>query len=252
MDGYVGKLLEVDLAPAHCARSRWSRSWRGHYIGGSGLAARLYLDRLGGPPYPGPLDAEAPLIVMTGPVAGHLLPGSSRFAVCGRSPLTGFWGEASCGGFFAPALKAAGYRRPDHHRRGGRARLPAGGERPGRAARRGRPVGQRHLRDRRRPESAPRRAARTLSIGPAGENLVRYAAAVHDKGHAAGRTGMGAVMGSKRLKAIVASGRGKPSRGRARARSSRCARPSWPSSRTTSPRRPSRPTAPTARCTWDR
>ena len=147
---------------------------------------------------------------MTGPVAGQPLPGSSRFTVCGRSPQTGFWGEASCGGFFAPGLKAAGYdglvitgaaTSPVYLLvENGRAELADAAGLWGRdtyetddvlKARHG-------------------AAARTLCIGPAGENLVRYAAVIHDKGHAAGRTGMGAVMGSKRLKAIVALGRGKP------------------------------------------
>src|SRR5512136_3022837 len=109
MNGYAGKLLEIDLDAGTTREIALAPELARATIGGSGLAARLYLDRLDGPPYPGPLDAAAPLIVMTGPVAGHLLPGSSRFAVCGRSPQTGFWGEASCGGFFAPALKAAGY-----------------------------------------------------------------------------------------------------------------------------------------------
>jgi aldehyde:ferredoxin oxidoreductase len=109
MHGYVGKLLEVDLAFRALHEIALEPALARAAIGGSGLAAWLYLDRLGQPPYPGPLDAGAPLIVMTGPVAGHPLPGSSRFAICGRSPQSGFWGEASCGGYFAPALKAAGY-----------------------------------------------------------------------------------------------------------------------------------------------
>ncbi len=210
MYGYAGKLLEVDLSAGTLTEIALAPEPARDYIGGSGLAARLYLDHLGGPPYPGPLDAASPLIVMTGPVAGHLLPGSSRFAICGRSPQTGFWGEASCGGFFAPALKAAGYdgliitgaaASPVYLLvENGRAELVDATDLWGR--------------DTYETDDALKArhgaAARTLSIGPAGENLVRYAAVIHDKGHAAGRTGMGAVMGSKHLKAIVALGRGKP------------------------------------------
>ncbi len=210
MYGYTGKLLQVDLGSGATREIALQPDLARIYIGGSGLAARLYLDRFSAPPYPEPLDADNPLIVMTGPVAGHLLPGSSRFVICARSPQTGLWGEASCGGFFAPALKAAGFDG-----------LIITGAASG-------PVyllisdGRAELRDATdlwgrdtyetddALKASHGRAARTVSIGPAGENLVRYAAVVHDKGHVAGRTGMGAVMGSKRLKAIVAVGRGKP------------------------------------------
>lgn len=211
MYGYSGKMLEVDLSTGAMRDLALDLGLARDYIGGSGLAARLYLDRLGGAPYPGPLDPANPLLVMTGPVAGHLLPGSSRFALCARSPQTGLWGEASCGGFFAPSLKAAGY---DGLIVTGAASAPVyllveNGRAELRDAA--------HLwgRDTYETDDALKAAhgaaARTVCIGPAGENLVRYAAVVHDKGHAAGRTGMGAVMGSKRLKAIVALGKGKPS-----------------------------------------
>jgi aldehyde:ferredoxin oxidoreductase len=209
MYGYVGVLLEVDLTSGEVSEIALDPDLTRATIGGSGLAAGLYLDRLGRPPYAAPLEAGAPLIVMTGPVAGHALPGSSRFAICGRSPQTGFWGEASCGGFFAPALKAAGYdgliitgaaAAPVYLLvEGGRAEL--------------RDAAGLWGRDTYATDDALKTlhgaAARTLSIGPAGENLVRFAAVIHDKGHAAGRTGMGAVMGGKRLKAIVATGRRK-------------------------------------------
>ena len=210
MYGYAGKLLEVDLDSGAVRDLALAPALARATIGGSGLAAQLYLDRLGRPPYPGPLDAAAPLIVMTGPVAGHLLPGSSRFALCGRSPQSGFWGEASCGGFFAPALKAAGYdgliitgaaAAPVYLLvENGRAELRDAADLWG---------SDTYATD----DALKARhgaAARTLSIGPAGEALVRYAAVVPDKGHVAGRTGMGAVMGSKHLKAIVALGKGKP------------------------------------------
>jgi aldehyde:ferredoxin oxidoreductase len=210
MHGYVGKLIEVNLASGALREIALEPELARATIGGSGLAARLYLDRLGRPPFPGPLDPDAPLIVMTGPVAGHSLPGSGRFAICGRSPQTGFWGEASCGGFFAPALKAAGFdgllligaaATPVYLLvENGRAELHDASGLWGR--------------DTYATDDALKglhgATARTLSIGPAGENLVRYASVLHDKGHAAGRTGMGAVMGSKRLKAIVAAGCGRP------------------------------------------
>jgi aldehyde:ferredoxin oxidoreductase len=210
MFGYAGKVLEIDLAAGTLREIPLDRELARATIGGSGLAAHLYLDRMGAPPYAGPLDASAPLIVMTGPMAGHPLPGSSRFVLCARSPQTGFWGEDSCGGFFAPALKAAGY---DGLIITGAATAPvyllveAGGTELRDAS--GLWGGDTYATDDAL-KALHGATARTLSIGPAGENLVRYAAVIHDKGHAAGRTGMGAVMGSKRLKAVVATGRGKP------------------------------------------
>jgi aldehyde:ferredoxin oxidoreductase len=209
MSGYTGKLLEVDLTTGRSREMPLDPALARDYLGGSGLAARLYLDRLGRPPCPEALDPANPLLIMTGPVAGHLVPGSSRFAVCARSPLTGFWGESSCGGFCAPALKAAGYDgiivtgaapSPVYLLvENGRAEIRDAADLWGR--------------DTYACDDALKvrhgKSARTLIIGPAGEKLVRFAAAVHDKGHVAGRTGMGAVMGSKRLKAIVVQGTGK-------------------------------------------
>jgi aldehyde:ferredoxin oxidoreductase len=209
VNGYVGRLLAVDLGSGEMRSLPLDAAVARAYIGGSGLAARLFLDRLTTPPADA-LDSANSLIIMTGPVAGHQLPGSSRFAVCARSPLTGLWGESSCGGHFAPALKAAGY---DGIVITGAAAQPVyllirDGKPELRAAD--------HLwgLDTYAVDDALKAAhgglARTLSIGVAGEKLVRFAAAVHDKAHAAGRTGMGAVMGSKRLKAVVALGKGRP------------------------------------------
>jgi len=181
MHGYVGKLLEVDLTSGVVRDLPLDAAVARDYIGGSGLAARLYLDRVTAP-YPEPFDPANPLIILTGPVAGHLVPGSSRFAVCTRSPLTGLWGESSGGGYLAPALKAAGCD---------------GLIIIGKAAR---PVyllvqdGSVVIRDAEglwgkdtyETDAALKRLhgkqARTLSIGQAGERLVRFAAAVHDRG----------------------------------------------------------------------
>lgn len=208
MHGYTGTLLQVDLSARTVRMLPLDPTFAREYIGGSGLAARLYLDRVAAP-YPGPFDPSNPLVLLTGPLAGHLVPGSSRFALCSRSPLTGLWGESSGGGYLAPALKAAGY---DGIIFTGAADSPVyllveneSVETRDAAELWGKDtyetdaiLKQRHGKQ-----------ARTLSIGPAGERLVRFAAAVHDRGHVAGRTGMGAVMGSKRLKAVVALGSGR-------------------------------------------
>ncbi len=176
------------------------------FIGGSALGAKLFLD--GYSLSADPLAPESPLMVMTGPMVGSGFPGTSRFAVCAKSPLTGIWGESACGGTFGPELKKAGYD---------------GIVITGQSAA---PVllsiveGKAHLIDAAGlwgkdvyettdllKKGDP--GLKVLAIGPAGENLVRFAAIGNDKGHFVGRTGLGAVMGAKRLKAISVRGSGK-------------------------------------------
>ena len=145
---------------------------------------------------------------MTGPMVGSGFPGTSRFAVCAKSPLTGIWGESACGGTFGPELKKAGY---DGIVITGRAEKPVSlfiveGE--------ARLLDAADLWGRDTYETTDLLkkgdpGLKVLAIGPAGENLVRFAAIGNDKGHFVGRTGLGAVMGSKRLKAICVRGSGK-------------------------------------------
>ena len=147
-------------------------------------------------------------MVMTGPMVGSGFPGSSRFAVCAKSPLTGIWGESACGGTFGPELKKAGY---DGIVITGRAEKPVvlsivEGE--------AKLIDASGLWGKDVYETTDLlkeadKGVKVLAIGPAGENLVRFAAIGNDKGHFVGRTGLGAVMGAKRLKAISVRGEGK-------------------------------------------
>jgi aldehyde:ferredoxin oxidoreductase len=156
-----------------------------------------------------PLDPENPLLFMTGPLTGTLAPCTGRHVVCSRSPLTGQWGEANAGGHFGAKLKFSGF---DGILIMGRASSPRylhvsegtcsiedatnlWGETTD--------VVQGQLRD-----ALPR--AEIAAIGPAGENLVRFASIVNDE-RVAARCGMGAVMGSKKLKAIAVEGTSRPS-----------------------------------------
>lgn len=77
------------------------------FIGGSGLAAKLFFHRVSW--NVDPLSPDNVLFVMTGPVSGTNFPGAARFSVCSKSPLTNIWGESNCGGTFANALRSAGY-----------------------------------------------------------------------------------------------------------------------------------------------
>ncbi len=142
---------------------------------------------------------------MTGPLVGSGFPGSSRFTVCAKSPLTGIWGESSCGGNFGPELKRCGY---DGVLITGKAEKPVyitilDGKVELRDAC---ALWGRDIYETTDILKSDNTGFKVLAIGPAGENLVRFASIGNDKGHYIGRTGMGAVMGAKNLKAIALKG----------------------------------------------
>jgi aldehyde:ferredoxin oxidoreductase len=209
MSGNFHKLLKIDLGSGNIDTIDLDPEMVRTYVGGSSLGAKLFLDSEGDQ-YRA-LQAESPLYIMTGPMVGTNFPGTSRFVFCARSPLTGIWGESASGGFWGAELKKAGF---DGIVIDGIAAVPSyividdsdvsiadAGELWGMDTYetidllKGRHKGQ--------------RSVRVLTIGPAGENLVKYAAVCNDKAHYFGRTGMGAVMGSKNLKAVAVRGTGR-------------------------------------------
>ncbi len=207
MEGYAGKLLHVDLT----ARRWWVQdleaSLARDFIGGRGLAARLLFEQI--PPGCDPLGAQNVFMVATGPMAGSRIPGSTRHITACKSPLTGGWGEANAAGRFGPMLKAAGYDAVLVH---GRAEQPVylwihDGEVEIRPA--GEIWGKfvADARDEMLRQTHP--GAEVAVIGPAGENLVRFACVISENNRAAGRCGTGAVMGSKNLKGICVYGTGR-------------------------------------------
>ncbi|UCG83148.1 MAG: aldehyde ferredoxin oxidoreductase family protein, partial [Dehalococcoidia bacterium] len=208
MNGYMGKLLRVDLSTRELGDESLNEDHARAFVGGSGLAARIIYDIVDG--NTDPLGPDSPLVFMTGPLVGTAMPSAGRLSVCALSPLTGIWGEANTGGFFGPELRFAGY---DGVVITGRADKPVWLE-----ITKGKPQlhdaaglwGQ----DTYAAQDSVREAvgdpkARVACIGVAGENLVPMAAVMNDHGRAAGRTGMGAVMGSKKLKAIGVRGSAK-------------------------------------------
>lgn len=226
MHGYCGRLLRVDLSRRVLCDEGLDPEALRRYIGGSGLAAHLFLEAVaprlavqpaasggrgsvaaGFPLEPDPLGPDNPLIVLTGPLTGTRLPSAARWTISARSPLTGLWGEANSGGHLGAALKQAGYdglvitgrsAEPCYLRiEGGTAGLEPAGDLWGKDT-----YEVDDLLTARHP------GGQVAAIGPAGENLVRYACVMHGKHHAAGRSGLGAVMGAKGLKAIVAVGKG--------------------------------------------
>ncbi|MBM3131790.1 MAG: aldehyde ferredoxin oxidoreductase, partial [Chloroflexi bacterium] len=209
MSSYQGKMLEVDLTRGTVGASIVARDTLREYVGGTGVAARLFCDRVS--PDVEPLSPRNVLFIVTGPLSGTTIPGGSRFCVCARSPLTNMWGESSCGGTFAAWLRSAGYDgiavtgasdRPVYIViEDGRAEIKDAANLWRR--------GTYDTIDTLREWYGGVKHASVLAIGLAGENWVRYAAVANEKRDFAGRTGMGAVMGSKKLKAIVAIGTGK-------------------------------------------
>jgi aldehyde:ferredoxin oxidoreductase len=204
--GYVGRYLRVGLTDGSCSDFSIGEPLLRTLIGGSALGAKLFLD--GGLLDADPLDPESPLMVMTGPMVGSGFPGTSRFAVCAKSPLTGIWGESACGGTFGPELKKAGY---DGIVITGRASEPVWLSVTDGKAKLidAKPLWGKDVYETTDLLKGEDAGLKVLTIGPAGENLVRIAAIGNDKGHFVGRTGLGAVMGAKRLKAIGVRGSGK-------------------------------------------
>ena len=207
--GYAGKFLHVDLTKAVCSDFTIDEATLKKYIGGSCLAAKLFLDRY-------PLDLEPlapgnPFMIMTGPLVGSGFPGTSRFSICAKSPQTGIWGESACGGTFSPELKRAGY---DGLLIEGKAKTPVylsitdGGAQVLEASH----LWGKDIYAATDLLKAQDQSLKVLTIGPAGEHLVKIAAIGNDKGHFSGRTGLGAVMGSKNLKAITVKGSKKPAK----------------------------------------
>jgi aldehyde:ferredoxin oxidoreductase len=207
LNGYLGKLLVVDLTSGKIEDEPLNESYVQQFIGGSGLAARYLYDLLD--PGLDPLHPANPLFFSTGPLTGTRAPSCGRFVVCARSPLTGLWGEANAGGFFGPEMRFAGYdgiiikgKAPQPvylYIKDGEARLRDASHLWGK----GTYETQEAIR-----EEVGDAKTRVACIGPAGENLVKYAAIMNDEGRAAGRTGMGTVMGSKNLKAVAVRGSG--------------------------------------------
>jgi aldehyde:ferredoxin oxidoreductase len=179
------------------------------YIGGATLAAALVWDRM--KERTDPLAPENPLIFSTGPFTGTPLPMVSRYAVGGISPLTGFWGEATSGGRFPFRLKGSGWDgllmtgkadKPVYlYLKEGKAEIRDATNLWGNDSYQT----QKAIKDELKDESIS-----VACIGSGGEKRIKYAAIMNDSGRAAGRCGLGALMGSKNLKAVAASGNLRP------------------------------------------
>lgn len=206
MYGLNGKILRINLSNGKSNVETFTEEYAKKYIGGKGFAIDILYKELNAGI--DPLGPENKLVYSIGPVNAVGIPGDVRFVVAGKSPLTGIWGEGNCSGYFADNLKRSGYDilivegvsdkpvylwinedeveiRDASHLWG---KWTAETESLIKA------------------ELGDKNAA-VIAEGPAAENMVKFAAVIHTAHRAAGRTGLGAVMGSKKLKAIASRGR---------------------------------------------
>ena len=205
--GYVGKMARVDLTSGKVKVEDTREDLARLLIGGNGYAAKILWEEL--KPGVDPLSPDNKIVLMTGPLTGTGAPGSGFWEACFKSPLTGVWGESACGGWWGPMLKYAGFdgivlegasKDPVYlwvH--GGEVEVKSAGTLWGKLVNETEDLVRSEV-------GIPQ--ARVLSIGPAGEKLVRFAGIAVDYDRYAGRKGGGAVLGSKKVKAIAVYGEG--------------------------------------------
>ncbi|MCK4222101.1 MAG: aldehyde ferredoxin oxidoreductase family protein, partial [Dehalococcoidia bacterium] len=204
--GYAGKLLRVDLSQEAVRVEAISPDVLRRFMGGVGYGAKLLYDEL--PAGIDPLSSENKVVFTTGPLTGTGAPGSGSVSVCFKAPLTGIWGEARCGGEWGSALRKAGYdflviegsaKEAKYlliH--DGKVDIKPADRLKGKTTSQKEEIIKKELKD---------GSFETVVIGPAGENLVKFANIMAGE-RAFGRCGAGAVMGSKNLLAIAVKGSG--------------------------------------------
>jgi len=202
--GYAGRMLRVDLTSGKVSVEPTPEDLARNYLGGRGFVARLLWDEL----RPGidPLSPENKVVMASGPLSGVFLPGSGKIEFGTKSPQTGIYGEGNMGGHLAGELKFAGYdavifegaaAKPSYiYIDDDKVEIRDASKYWGKGAF----EAEKMLKDDLGEDF------RIATIGPAGENLVTYAVISHDFGRQCGRTGVGAVLGSKKVKAIAVRG----------------------------------------------
>ncbi|MBI5966864.1 MAG: hypothetical protein HY882_03250, partial [Deltaproteobacteria bacterium] len=203
LDGYMGKILRVDLSAMQVREEEMDVKKLGKYVGGTGMGARYLFDEV--PPGMEWNDPGNRLIFFSGPLGATRISGTGTFSVVTKGPMTNLAGSSQANGLFGAYLKFAGFdgflvqgAAPDwvylfiHD---GKAQL--------RDARHLKGKGTFETEEILLKELGLGRRGSVQCIGPAGENLIRFAMICGDGGHVVAHNGMGAVMGSKRLKAIV-------------------------------------------------
>jgi len=201
----IGKLLTIDLTHGTTGVRTLDPQLFRDFVGGASLAAKLLYESL--TPSLDPLSPDNPLLFLTGPLTGSSGPAVGRYVVCAKSPATRIWAESNCGGFFGPEIRFAGY---DGILFTGRASSPLyvwiKNEKVELRDASHLWGGDTYETQTRIKKEVNDSLARVACIGVGGERLIPFALILNDHGRVAGRTGMGAVMGSKNLKAIAVRG----------------------------------------------
>lgn len=203
--GWAGTVLRVDLSNKKISKAPLSKDMALNFIGGRGFGSKVLYDEVG--PEVEPLSPENRLIFSVSPLTGTLVPASCRWTVTAKGPESGAQGDGNAGGFFGPELKFAGYDQVIFQ---GRAEKPVylwisdddvelmdAGHVWGKDLYETNDIIKRDLGD---------PLVRVAAIGPSGENLVKSAGILGDYCRMAGKGGIGAVMGSKNLKAVAVRG----------------------------------------------
>jgi len=202
--GWQNKILHINLDNETEKASELDREIVLNYLGGRGLGVRLLFDKLS--KNIDPLSSKNYLIIATGPITATSVYTSGRFSAVSKSPLTGTICDANSGGFWGVAFKKCGY---DCLTLSGIAKSPVYlyiDENEVRFEDAQNLWGLNTHETTNKLQEIHGKNSKILCIGPAGENLVKYASIMNDKNRALGRGGLGAVMGSKKLKAIVVNG----------------------------------------------
>ena len=204
-NGWIGTILRINLTEGSIKKEPLNMQDAHDYVGARGLGTKYYCNEVD--PKIDPLSPDNKLIFMTGPLTGTAACSSGRYEVVSKAPLTGIIGAANSGGHFGPELKYAGYDgiifegKADHpvylHIDDDKVELLDAGELWGQG-----------VHETTEALEAKHGKVRVSCIGTPGERCMLYAAIMNDKNRAAGRGGMGAVMGSKNLKAIAVRGTG--------------------------------------------
>jgi aldehyde:ferredoxin oxidoreductase len=204
MYGYTGKYLRINLRTKEIKVEDLDLDLASKYLGGRGLGTKFMMDEVD--PKVDALSPENKLMIVTGPLTGTATPTGGRYMVVTKSPLTGTIASSNSGGYFGAQLKFAGYDMIIFEDKSEKpvylnivddlVEIKSAEDIWGKLV--GETTDELQARH--------NKSAKVLAIGPAGENLSKLAAIMNDKDRAAGRSGVGAVMGSKNLKAIIVKG----------------------------------------------
>lgn len=205
LKSFRGKLLHVNLTTEEIYNEALNEDYARKFLGGAGYACRYLYNKLDKDT--DPLSPNNIIMIMTGPLNGTFAPNTGRWVVCSKSPYTEIWGESNCGSWFGAEIKKAGYDgliitgasdkpvyleiKDEHVKINDATSLWGKGT---------------YYTTKKLKELFGDEKAMVACIGPAGENLVKYANIISEE-RAAGRTGMGAILGSKKLKAIIVKGK---------------------------------------------